>query len=140
MSNKQIISNLLDKLKVCQDPSEKDNIEEQILFLAEMDENELIYENSKKKKSLNITNLTDLTNIPNTFENIDPKEKIRQDRANQQNHKEIKYKEESKLENIDDELLRTQLMNEALATNNEYTFQKTRKNTGPKNKSKKIKK
>ena len=130
MSNKKAISQLLAKLKICDDPIERDEIEEQILVLAEQDEIEdmMKYDDntsSSKKASTSSDNVVQ--------DDLDPREKIRLERANQRDAQYLKYKADTKLDSKDEELLRQDLMNQALATNDDYAFQKKR-NFGAKNK------
>ena len=134
MSNKKAISQLLAKLKICDDPIERDEIEEQILVLAEQDEIEdmMKYDDntsSSKKASTSSDNVVQ--------DDLDPREKIRLERANQRDAQYLKYKADTKLDSKDEELLRQDLMNQALATNDDYAFQKKR-NFGAKNKTKKF--
>jgi hypothetical protein len=148
MSNKKLIAELMGKLKTCEDPVQRDEIEDQILLLVEQDEemdkltkpdldpdSDSITETDIKTNNFTSVHSDNSTQL---FEDeLDPKEKIRQQRNLQKDSKEARYKAESKLESVDEELLRTQLMNEALATNEDYAFQKTRKHQGSKNKNRK---
>jgi hypothetical protein len=58
------------------------------------------------------------------------------ERESQRKTKEEQYKSASKLNSKDEELLRTEMLNQALASNDEYAFRKQRKATGAKNKNK----
>lgn len=137
MSNKKLISQLIAKLKVCDDPIEKDNLEDQILTLVEQDEQDEQYKQGEQDEQ-NYLNITDKLDEFNRLEELDENEKIRKQRVLIKEAKETRYKTENKLESVDEEQLRIQLMNDALATNEDYAFQKTRKHQGCKNKNKKL--
>lgn len=141
MSNKKLIIQLMAKLKVCTDPNECEELEDQILLLAEQDEhdeqNEQMYNLSKSDVKDKQYKKTDLDQQEKISDELDPREKIRLQREQEKSAKENRYRSETKLDTVDEELLRTQLMNEALATNDDYAFQKSRKNAGPKNKNRK---
>jgi hypothetical protein len=136
MSNKKLIQELMAKLNVCTDPIEQEELEDQILLLVEQDDlmndlakSEYISEPKFKTKPKK-------EDIP--VEKLDEREKIRLQRESQRKAKNEQYQADTKLDSVDEELLRTQLMNEALATNDDYATQKLRKHSGLKNKYKKF--
>jgi hypothetical protein len=136
MSTKKLIKDLLEKLKLTEDPTEREDIEDQILRLAEQDE---MIDNMTKLEPIPPNKLqSDNSNIlnPNLNLELDEKEKIRLERYLQREAKEETYKLNSKLESKEEELLRNYLLNQELASNEEYAFRKQRKATGAKNKNK----
>ncbi len=134
MSTKKLIKDLLEKLKLTEDPTEREDIEDQILRLAEQDE---MIDNMTKLEPIPPNKLqSDNSNILNPNLELDEKEKIRLERYLQREAKEETYKLNSKLESKEEELLRNDLLNQELASNEEYAFRKQRKATGAKNKNK----
>ena len=130
MNNKQIAI-LMEKLKITTDPVECDLIEEQILILA--DQNESTDLNSQPKNEVFEDN-----SKQEILDKLDERELKRFQRNTIKNERENRYKAESRLENADEELIRQEMMNQALATNEDYAFQKTRNFCNKnKNKSKK---
>ncbi len=139
MSAKKLIKDLLEKLKLTEDPNEIEDLEDQILRLAEQDE---MIDNMTKLDPIPPTNsfvsaLDDQTQNQETSVELEPEEKVRLERETQKHAKEEKYITESKLESKEEELLRTQMLNQALASNDEYAYRKERRSTGAKNKNKK---
>jgi hypothetical protein len=136
MSTKKLIKDLMDKLNTTVDPIECDDLEDQILRLVEQDE--MIDSMTKidlvPPIDLDLTN--ELNPDPDIDSDLEPREKIRLEREAQRKAKEENYRSLSKLESKDEELLRTEMLNQALASNDEYAFRKHRKVTGPKNKNK----
>lgn len=120
----------MEKLKNSTDPVETEDLEDQILRLVDQEEDFNTFTNQGIKE-------VEIQDTKNSMDELDDKEKIRLQRVAQKEAKEAKYRSESKLGSVDEELLRSQLMNEALASNEEFAFQKSRKHFGAKNKSKK---
>ena len=69
MSTKKLIKDLFEKLKTVEDPVEREDLEDQILRLAEQDE---MIDNITKSDPVQLTDTT--TNIDS---NLEPEEKIR---------------------------------------------------------------
>ena len=134
MSTKKLINELVEKLKVSTDPVEREDLEDQILRLVEQDEqmDSLTKPEPKEDNQASLDEPTELN-----YEGLDEREVIRLQRQAKKEAKDAKYRAESKLESPEEELLRAQLMNEALASNEDFAYQKSRKHTGAKNKSKK---
>ncbi len=131
MSSNKLISQLMQKLKVSTDPVEREDLEDQILRLVEQDEQmDCLTKPEPKEDS------SDELIEPN-YEGLDEREVTRLKRQAKNEAKDAKYRADSKLESADEELLRAQLMNEALASNEDFAYQKSRKHAGAKNKSKK---
>jgi len=133
MSTKKLINNLLDKLKTIDDPIEREDLEDQILRLVEQDE--IIDNMTKLDLSCSTSEISSKSNIDLDSE-LESREKIRLERESQRKDKEEQYKLASKLDSKDEELLRTEMLNQALASNDEYALKKQRKPTGAKNKNK----
>jgi hypothetical protein len=124
----------MDKLKRVENPEEREELEDQILRLVEQDEqmDSLTKPEPKVDESDNINETHNLD-----LEGLDEREVIRLQRQAKKEAKDAKYRADSKLNSVDEELLRAQLMNEALASNEDFAYQKLRKAPGAKNKSKK---
>jgi hypothetical protein len=146
MSTKKLINELLEKLKVLTDPVEIEELEDQILILVEQDE---ITNNLTKLDPTTVPNTpTTVPNTPTTAPNtptsnkdldpnLEPEEKIRLERQLKKKAKEEQYKIASKLESKEEELLRAEMMNRALASDDDYAFRKENRSKGAKNKNKK---
>jgi len=143
MSTKKIIIALMEKLKRSTDPVESEDLEDQILRLVDQEEdlndftNEKPIEYSEKDPEKDVERDAGRDAKQDAEEEIDERETIRLQRSSQRESKEAKYREESKLGSVDEELLRNQLMEEALAYNEDFAYQKSRKHSGAKNKAKK---
>jgi len=136
MSTKKLINDLLQKLKSIEDPIEREDLEEQILQLAEQEE---AIENMEKLNSVpSIKTDHDLNKKVNPTSELEPEEKIRLERQLQRQAKEEQYRTVNQLETSEEELLRTEMLNHALASNDEYAYRKEHRSTGAKNKNKKI--
>ena len=137
----------MEKLKRSTDPVESEDLEDQILRLVDQEEdlndftNEKPIEYSEKdaERDAGQDAKQDAGRDAkqDAEEEIDERETIRLQRSSQRESKEAKYREESKLGSVDEELLRNQLMGEALAYNEDFAYQKSRKHSGAKNKAKK---
>jgi hypothetical protein len=128
MSTKKIIIELMKKLERSTDPDETEDLEDQILRLADQEEDFINFTNKELKEEVIEEKILD---------EIDDKEIIRLQRAYQREVREANYHSDSKLESVDEELLRSKLMSEALVYNEDFAFKKSKKNFGAKNKSKK---
>lgn len=133
----------MEKLKRSTDPVESEDLEDQILRLVDQEEdlndftNEKPIEYSEKDPEKDVERDAGRDAKQDAEEEIDERETIRLQRSSQRESKEAKYREESKLGSVDEELLRNQLMEEALAYNEDFAYQKSRKHSGAKNKAKK---
>lgn len=123
--NKKIISNLMLQLQSTEDPVEREELEDRILMLVDQDEF-IEQQGITHFKPLTLTLTDPITNQSDIIE-LDDDEKIRLDREKKRLYKENKYKEESKLESIEDELIRKDMMNRELSSNSDYAFKKNRK-------------
>ena len=124
MNNKKIIAELIARLKDCIDPIERDDLEDRIIILVEQDEY--------------METLTRPAECVSKIDEKEVKEEVtRLEREKKRYDKETNYKSESKLDSVEEELTRRDMMNEALASNDDYAYKKSRKITGAKNKSKK---
>ena len=125
MNNKKSIAELIARLKDCNDPIERDDLEDQIIILSEQDE----YIEIDTRPAERISKID--------AKEEDKKEVTRLERERIRYEKESNYKSESKLDSVEEELIRQDMMNEALASNDDYANKKLRKIIGAKNKSKK---
>lgn len=139
MSTKKLIKDLLEKLKFTEDPVEREDLEDQILRLAEQDE---MIENMTRLDPIPPANMKSTPGFANPAPEsnpglVDPSDQVRLERQKQAQAKEEQYRFASKLESKDEELLRTEMLNRALASNDEYAFRKEHRAPGAKNKNKK---
>jgi len=126
MDLKKQIGDLIKKLENTSNIEEKEDIEDQILRLADILENKqyedetIVLDDNANKKQKNIKKEDEV------IEELDEKEIKRQQRLQEKVTKEQKYLDENKLSSHDEEMRRQDMMNEALDENDDYASRKNR--------------
>jgi len=149
-SYKSLINQLTKKLNQTTDLQVREEIEDQLVRLFDLEEEELTRLKQVEKAQAQKQEEQEEDEDDNVKVKKEPKTKIdksllseeelrelvRQERLEKQIKNEEKYLKNSKLKNEEDELLRDKMMNDALAFDDDYANQKKRRTFGNKNKNK----
>jgi hypothetical protein len=126
MDLKKQIRDLIKKLENTSNIEEKEDIEDQILRLADILENKqyedktIVLDDNANEKQKNIKKEDEV------IEELDEKEIKKQQRLQERVTREQKYLDENKLSSHDEEMRRQDMMSEALDENNDYASRKNR--------------
>ncbi len=158
-SYKSLIDQLTKKLNQTTDLQAREEIEDQLVRLFELEEDELRElrqlkqlkqvekaheedeednkdEDEEEDNNLKVKKEAKTKIDKSLLSEEELRELVRQERLEKQIKNEEKYLKKSKLKNEEDELLRDKMMNDALAFDDDYANQKKRRTFGNKNKNK----
>jgi hypothetical protein len=130
MDLKKQIGDLIKQLENTSNIEEKEDIEDQILRLADIledkqyEDERIVLDDNANKNQKNIKKEDEV--IEEELEELDEKEIKKQQRLQERVTREQKYLDDNKLSSHDEEMRRQDMMNEALDENDDYASRKNR--------------